>query len=69
MQALPIAPSRETLTVATQARPRTTQSLQLKDVEDHLIRQAVEIARGNVAEAARTLGISRATVYRKLGKH
>jgi len=69
LQALPIAPSRETLTVATQARPRTTQSLQLKDVEDHLIRQAVEIARGNVAEAARTLGISRATVYRKLGKH
>ena len=69
LQALPIAPSREALTVATQARPHTTQSLQLKDVEDHLIRQAVEKARGNVAEAARTLGISRATVYRKLGKH
>ena len=39
----------------------------LRDVEAELIRQAVTQARGNVAEAARTLGISRATVYRKLG--
>jgi len=31
-----------------------------------LIRQAVDQAKGNVAEAARSLGISRATVYRKL---
>jgi transcriptional regulator of acetoin/glycerol metabolism len=42
------------------ARPR------LRDVETALIRKAVADARGNVAEAARTLGISRATVYRKL---
>lgn len=40
----------------------------LKEVETDLIRKAVEEARGNVALAARTLGISRATVYRKLGK-
>ncbi len=39
----------------------------LRDVEAELIRQAVARARGNVAEAARALGISRATVYRKLG--
>jgi sigma-54 dependent transcriptional regulator, acetoin dehydrogenase operon transcriptional activator AcoR len=38
----------------------------LRDVEIALIRQAVSEARGNVMEAARTLGISRATVYRKL---
>jgi sigma-54 dependent transcriptional regulator, acetoin dehydrogenase operon transcriptional activator AcoR len=38
----------------------------LKDVETALIRKAVEEARGNVMEAARALGISRATVYRKL---
>ncbi|MBO9515213.1 MAG: histidine kinase [Variovorax sp.] len=42
------------------ARPR------LRDVETALIRKAVDDARGNVAEAARALGISRATVYRKL---
>ena len=39
----------------------------LRDVETELIRQAVVKAKGNVAEAARALGISRATVYRKLG--
>jgi transcriptional regulator of acetoin/glycerol metabolism len=39
----------------------------LKDVQTDMIREAVKQARGNVAEAARGLGISRATVYRKLG--
>jgi transcriptional regulator of acetoin/glycerol metabolism len=45
---------------AAEAQPR------LRDVETALIRKAVADARGNVAEAARALGISRATVYRKL---
>ena len=39
----------------------------LRATEAALIRQAVQNARDNVAEAARALGISRATVYRKLG--
>ena len=39
----------------------------LKDIQTEMIREAVNQARGNVAEAARSLGISRATVYRKLG--
>lgn len=43
-------------------------ALPLREVETSLIRKAVEEARGNVAQAARALGISRATVYRKLGK-
>ena len=38
----------------------------LKDVQTDMIREAVNQVRGNVAEAARALGISRATVYRKL---
>lgn len=42
--------------------------LPLRDVEIAMIRKAVSDARGNVMEAARTLGISRATVYRKLSK-
>jgi sigma-54 dependent transcriptional regulator, acetoin dehydrogenase operon transcriptional activator AcoR len=41
----------------------------LREAETALIRQAVQDARGNVAQAARALGISRATVYRKLGQH
>ena len=40
----------------------------LKDRQTDMIREAVNQARGNVAEAARVLGISRATVYRKLGE-
>ena len=42
--------------------------LPLRDVEIALIRKAVSDARGNVMEAARALGISRATVYRKLAQ-
>ncbi|MDP3757331.1 helix-turn-helix domain-containing protein [Polaromonas sp.] len=42
-------------------------ALPLKDVETALIRKAVNEARGNVMKAARALGISRATVYRRLG--
>jgi transcriptional regulator of acetoin/glycerol metabolism len=63
-----------------QARPRRTSGRRasataplapfspprLRELETALIRRAVEDARGNVAEAARLLGISRATVYRKL---
>ena len=41
--------------------------MSLQQLEDALVRQAVDAARGNVAEAARALGVSRATVYRKLG--
>lgn len=56
-------------TKATQAMPMHPQGIlakPLKDVQTDMIREAVNQARGNVAEAARTLGISRATVYRKL---
>lgn len=49
------------------ARRHAPAQLPLKDVEDALIRKAVSEARGNVALAAQTLGISRATVYRRLG--
>jgi transcriptional regulator of acetoin/glycerol metabolism len=41
-------------------------NLGLKDMETSMIHKAVEQARGNVAQAAQALGISRATVYRKL---
>lgn len=39
----------------------------LKELETALIRKAVDDARGNVLQAAKALGISRATVYRRLG--
>lgn len=40
----------------------------LRAVESALIRNAIDKARGNVAQAALALGISRATLYRKLGR-
>ena len=40
----------------------------LKEVETALIRNAVTAAKGNVMKAARLLGVSRATVYRRLGR-
>lgn len=51
---------------AVSGRAASAPTMPLKDLETTLIRQAVETARGNVMQAARTLGISRATVYRKL---
>ena len=40
----------------------------LRSVADELIQQAVRAAGGNVSEAAQVLGVSRATVYRRLGQ-
>jgi transcriptional regulator of acetoin/glycerol metabolism len=50
-------------------RPQTAASAQrpLRDIETELIRKAVQDTGGNVAQAAARLGVSRATVYRKLG--
>ncbi|ART47697.1 helix-turn-helix domain-containing protein [Acidovorax carolinensis] len=59
------APARPTH--AAPAAPVASGTAPLRAAETALIRQAVQDARGNVAEAARALGISRATVYRKLG--
>jgi transcriptional regulator of acetoin/glycerol metabolism len=66
LQAQTIAQAEEAQ--ALQAGARVTQALPLRDVEAAMIRKAVDDARGNVGQAARALGISRATLYRKLGQ-
>lgn len=48
------------------ASGNTSHGVPLKDIETAMISKALQDARGNVMEAARALGISRATVYRKL---
>ena len=68
LRALALQPAQEAVSFSSfqQAAPASIRPL--KDIETSLILQAVEQARGNVAQAAQALGISRATVYRKLGK-
>ena len=51
----------------TRAGNAADERMPLREVEISLIRKAVDDAKGNVMKAARALGISRATVYRKLG--
>jgi transcriptional regulator of acetoin/glycerol metabolism len=47
----------------------TLPSMRLLDVEGHLVRQAMERHQGNVSRAARTLGLSRSALYRRLERH
>jgi len=68
LQAMPLRREQETKPALMKHRSSNPDSVPLKDIETALIHQAVEQARGNVAQAAAALGISRATVYRKLGK-
>jgi len=63
LQALAIARVHEVQNIQTSA----SSALPLRAVEAAMIRKALDDTRGNVGQAARTLGISRATLYRKLG--
>lgn len=60
LQVLPQLPGQDAIAAAP--------PVPLRDVEIALIRKAVSDARGNVVKAAQALGISRATVYRRLGQ-
>lgn len=67
LQALAVQRAHEADARYTPVRAAASDTLPLKDMQTAVIRRAVEQARGNVAKAAQALGISRATVYRKLG--
>jgi DNA-binding NtrC family response regulator len=43
--------------------------MSLEDVERTLIKKSLERADGNVSDAAKTLGLSRSAMYRRLQKH
>jgi transcriptional regulator of acetoin/glycerol metabolism len=53
--------------VAVAAVPQ--QAVSLDDLEQRAIKQALEAARGNLTQAARALGISRSTLYRKVERY
>ena len=67
LNALPLLPSQRPLSALQPLRTSSALNKPLKEVETALIHQAVADARGNVMQAAKALGISRATVYRRLG--
>ena len=71
LHALPQLRGRDALSAATGLQTSDTASgtasRTLKELETALIRKAVTDARGNVLQAAKALGVSRATVYRRLG--
>jgi transcriptional regulator of acetoin/glycerol metabolism len=50
----------------TATQPATTGAL--RQIQSAMINQAISHAKGNVAQAAKALGISRATLYRKLAR-
>ena len=66
LQALPVQASEDKRPIPMHALDQRGVPLKTREVE--VIRRSVEEARGNVAQAAQALGISRATIYRKLGR-
>jgi transcriptional regulator of acetoin/glycerol metabolism len=56
----------ETFTAGVVAPPVLEQSCSLEETERLAIARAVQGAHGNLAHAARSLGVSRSTLYRKL---
>ena len=68
LYALPLLAGRDAAPpAALQLPPPGDSARPLKELETALIRKAVNDARGNVLQAAKALGVSRATVYRRLG--
>lgn len=50
-------------------RPVSDSEMKLLQVEGTLVRRAMERHQGNVSRAARTLGLSRSALYRRLERH
>ena len=51
------------------ATPSTREVATLGNLERDAVAEAMRVAQGNVSEAARRLGVSRAALYRRLDKH
>jgi len=54
---------------SAQALPHANLSGSLESIELHAIDEAITTCDGNVAAAARKLGVSRSTIYRRLAQH
>jgi DNA-binding NtrC family response regulator len=54
---------------AEQSESITLRDFKLDDVERNVILKAITKHRGNISQAAKELGLTRAALYRRLGKH
>ena len=54
---------------AAPAASTPSSTARLEDIERDAVADAMRVAQGNVSEAARRLGVSRAALYRRLDKH
>jgi DNA-binding NtrC family response regulator len=50
-------------------KSRGLEEMTLEEVEEHLIKKALDRYAGNVSQAADALGLSRSALYRRLEKH
>ncbi|WP_366557488.1 helix-turn-helix domain-containing protein [Polaromonas sp.] len=66
LSALPLLQGQDRPQASLHISRPAANSRPLKDLESELIRKAVSDALGNVQQAAKALGVSRATVYRRL---
>ena len=57
------------MVVETPVRAVASADFKLGALERDTIAAALDQAKGNISQAARLLGVSRAALYRKLGKH
>ena len=55
-------------TTASSQTPVTTAAT-IQEMEKHALVEALQISGGNIEQAAKSLGISRATCYRKIKKY
>jgi len=51
------------------AESTSSPSMRLMEMEGQMVRKAMEQHQGNVSRAARTLGLSRSALYRRLDRH
>ena len=57
------------LTASTQEMPAAGDNYNLDEIEKNVIHRAIEKHSGNISKAAKELGLTRASLYRRLEKH
>ena len=57
------------LTASTQEMPAAGDNYNLDEIEKNVIHRAIDKHSGNISKAAKELGLTRASLYRRLEKH